>query len=336
MKRSLIIALALLVLVIPLATAAAPFMVGIPTFSITSVVTDDTVTIKTNNYPAGETFTVMMGAYGTLGIGGIVVDTQESGGGGSFSATYDIPAALHGSTRIAIRLESPSSGYYSFNWFWNNTTGGGVPAPAGPIVIPTFSITGVNEDVDVTISTANFPANDTFNVRISAYGTLGVGGILVDTQGSGAGGTFTATYSIPASLAGATRLAIRLESPTTGYYSYNWFWNNNSSGGAGGAYLGPGVIPTFSITGVSKDNAVTIKGINFTTNDTYTVRMGAYGTRGVGGIVADSYATGANGSFTATFTIPAGLLGLTRIAIRLESDSSAYYSYNWFWNANYP
>ena len=85
-----------------------------------------------------------------------------------------------------------------------------------------------------------------------------------------------------------------------------------------------------------QDNEVTIQGINFTTNDTYTVRMGAYGTLGIGGIIVDSYMTDATGSFTATFTIPAALFGSARIAIRLESDTSAFYAYNWFWNNNAP
>jgi len=101
--------------------AVAPAYSGYPTFSIVAVVKDTTVTIQAYNFPPGDTFTVRMGAYGTLGVGGIVVGTQASGSGGSFSTTYDIPAALAGSYRIAIRLESPTSGYYAYNWFYNNT-----------------------------------------------------------------------------------------------------------------------------------------------------------------------------------------------------------------------
>ncbi|MCH7663215.1 MAG: hypothetical protein IH859_05010 [Chloroflexi bacterium] len=334
MKRFRIISLAIVLLVVPLQARAAPGIVGISTFSVTNVVTDVEVTIKTSNFPAGDTFNVRMGVYGTLGIGGILVDTQASGAGGSFNATYAIPAALHGSTRIAIRLESPTSGYYAYNWFWNDVAPA-PPAALAPMLIPTFSITTVNEDVDVSIQTSNFPAGDTFNVRIGSYGSLGIGGILVDTQASGAGGNFNATYAIPPALAGATRLAVRLESPTSGYYAYNWFWNN-ISGGGGIGYPAPGVTPTFSITAVVQDNKVTIYGINFTRNDTYTVRMGAYGTLGIGGVVVASYITDGTGSFTATFTIPAALFGSARIAIRLESDTSAYYSYNWFWNNDAP
>jgi hypothetical protein len=84
-------------------------------------VQDTTVTILTNNFPPNQTFTVRMGAYGTQGVGGTVVATTNSGAGGSFVESYPIPASLAGSTRIAIRLESPQ-GFYAYNWFWNNTT----------------------------------------------------------------------------------------------------------------------------------------------------------------------------------------------------------------------
>lgn len=52
-----------------------------------------------------------MGDYGTYGIGGIQVASVDTGSGGSFSATYDIPGALSGKAQIAIRLET-SNGYY--------------------------------------------------------------------------------------------------------------------------------------------------------------------------------------------------------------------------------
>jgi hypothetical protein len=56
-------------------------------------------------------------------------------------------------------------------------------------------------------------------------GTKGVGGYGAGTYNSGAGGTFTATFNIPSSLAGQKQIAIRMQSPTSGYFAYNWFWN---------------------------------------------------------------------------------------------------------------
>lgn len=215
--------------VLPAPSAAGSTFI-IPTFDIVSVVTDSTVTIKTHNFPANDTFNVLMNTIGTRGIGGTSAGTINSGSGGSFTATFNIPAGLKGLQRIAIRLESPTSGFFSFNWFWNNTSSGiPVTGPtAVPFVIPTFTITAVSANNTVTIKTANFPANDTFNVTMGAFGTRGIGGTSAGTFSSGTGGTQTATFTIPSNLHGLQRIAIRLQSPTSGFFSYNWFWNTTT------------------------------------------------------------------------------------------------------------
>lgn len=121
MKRIIIILSIIALFAIPFpALASKPAYSGYPTFVITAVVKDDSVTISGSNFPANDKFTVTMGAYGTKGIGGIVVETTNSGSGGALSKTYKIPSALKGSYRIAIRLQSPTSGYYAYNWFYNN------------------------------------------------------------------------------------------------------------------------------------------------------------------------------------------------------------------------
>ncbi|HEX9018183.1 MAG TPA: hypothetical protein VF806_03295 [Anaerolineaceae bacterium] len=325
--------------VLPAPSAAGSTFI-IPTFDIVSVVTDSTVTIKTHNFPANDTFNVLMNTIGTRGIGGTSAGTINSGSGGSFTATFNIPAGLKGLQRIAIRLESPTSGFFSFNWFWNNTSSIPVTGPTAtphPFVTPTFTITSVVVDSKVTIQTANFPANDTFNVLMNVMGTRGVGGVKVDTINSGAGGTLTLTFNIPAGLKGQQRIAIRLESPTSGFFSFNWFWNNTSSGiPVTGPTAVPFVIPTFTITAVSANNTVTIKTANFPANDTFNVTMGAFGTRGIGGTSAGTFSSGTGGTQTATFTIPSNLHGLQRIAIRLQSPTSGFFSYNWFWNTTTP
>ena len=67
---------------------------------------------------------------GTRGINGYVVGTINSGAGGSFDATFKIPAELFGSYQISIRLQSGGYyPYYSYNWFYNNTTSGAETAP---------------------------------------------------------------------------------------------------------------------------------------------------------------------------------------------------------------
>lgn len=208
----------------------------IPTFAIVSVTPDASVTIQTANFPANRTFTVRMGAYGTLGINGTVVGTTESGAGGKFTATYDIPAGLKGSGAIAIRMDATSGGYYAYNWFYNSAAAPavtptpaatGIPGTGGYTGFPSFNIQSVVKDTSVTIQTKNFPANTTFTARMGAYGTLGINGTVVGSSESGKGGAYTVTFDIPASLKGAGQIAIRLEA-ANGYYAYNWFYNNTA------------------------------------------------------------------------------------------------------------
>jgi len=210
-------------------SGTTPGYSGIPTFSIVSVEEDAKVTIKTNNFPKDVDFKVLMGQYGTKGIGGTLVTTTNSGDGGVLTLTYDIPAALKGSDRIAIRLEATTGGYYAFNWFWNNdsdATTPTVPVISGYTGIPTFLINAVVEDSTVTVKTNNFPKDVEFKVLMGKYGTAGIGGTLVTTTDSGDGGALTLTYDIPAALKGLDRIAIRMEATSGGYYAYNWFWNN--------------------------------------------------------------------------------------------------------------
>jgi len=74
-----------------------------------------------SDFPSHTDFVVTMGSYGAKGIGGVAVTTIDSEDGGSFVATYSIPQTLRGLKQIAIRLQSPT-GYYSYNWFYNNST----------------------------------------------------------------------------------------------------------------------------------------------------------------------------------------------------------------------
>ena len=58
----------------------------------------------------------------TRGVAGAIVETVTTDANGVLSdTTYAIPDFLQGADRIAIRLQSDASGYYAFNWFYNNT-----------------------------------------------------------------------------------------------------------------------------------------------------------------------------------------------------------------------
>ena len=330
----------------PLAPDAgsAPCCTGIiPTFVITAVERDNYVKIMTDNFPADTTFTVTMGAMGTKGVGGIVVATTYSGTGGRFETTYSIPAALFGSHQIAVRLQSTSSPYYAYNWFYNNNAN----VPGNPPVIipgysgyPTFAITDVVEGVSVTIAGNNFTPNDSFLVRMNWMGTKGIAGVIIETVTTDANGKLSnSTYAIPGFLSASYKIAIRLESPTTNYYAYNWFYNNSTGvtpppPPPPTGYTG---YPTFAITAVQRNNTVSIVGHNFPPNSSFWVRMNWMGTQGVAGVVVETVTTDANGNLSnSSYAIPGFLANSYKIAIQLEGVNSYYYAYNWFYNNNAP
>lgn len=314
----------------------------IPTMSISSVVTDQTVTIQTHNFPANQNFVVTMGPMGSKGVNGIVVATTNSGAGGSFSATYNIPAQLKGSRQIAIRMQtSHTYPYYAYNWFWNNTTGGtgGIPGYTG---IPTFSIVSVEAGKTVSIQTSNFPPNQTFTVRMGPMGSKGVNGVVVGTLNSGVGGVLKATFNIPAQFQTAYQVAIRAETAHANpYFAYNWFYNN-TTGGTGGQPTPPPTTPpppvytgtpTFTVCAVVQNQTVTIRTKDFPPNQTFQITMGPFGSQGIGGYQVGTLNSGAGGQLTATYTLPPQMIGAYRIAIRAQTaHANPFFAYNWFYN----
>jgi hypothetical protein len=312
----------------------------IPTFSIVNVIPDTSVTILTYNFPVNRTFDVLMGPVSTRGIGGIKLKTINSGAGGSFSATFNIPPALYGQYQIALRLENTTgSGYFAYNWFYNNRYGTipTVPATNGK-PIPTIAISQVIQDKSVTVATQNFPANDRFEVLMGYMGSRGIGGIVVDTVSSGAGGSQVYSFAIPIALRGQPQIAIRFQSVTgSDYYAFNWFIN--ASGGSYGWPASPpspgyAGYPTISIQSVVRDQSVDIITHNLPPNDRFQVTMGTIGTRGIGGPIVGTIDSGTEASQTLTFAIPASLYGVRQIAIRIQSvTGSNYYAYNWFYNS---
>jgi hypothetical protein len=138
-------------------------------------------------------------------------------------------------------------------------------------------------------------------------------------------------------------ISIRLESTSSGHFAYDYFKNLEGYSAENpdpvlnlNWKLSTGTHPITNIVSVVEGTSVTVAGSNFTENDEYTVLMGVFGTRGVGGVVVDTYETNDSSSFSATFTIPENLKNLSRIAIRFESVNSPYYAYDWFYNSTYP
>ncbi|NLF50014.1 MAG: hypothetical protein GX577_02650 [Leptolinea sp.] len=241
-------------------TVIEPPYAGTPSFAISEVERDSTVTIVTTNMPLNTEYTVYMGQYGSMGVGGSVSGTGSVTDNGNQRLTFIIPDSLKGSDFVALRLEA-SNGYYAYNWFRNLSTNpaavvssfdGPTPTPVSPLTdesapideeevapvvspnvssdynaVPSFTISSVVKDSMVSIFAKDFPADQTFTVRMGEYGTAAVGGKVISTTDTGKGGDFTATYTIPDELKGSESIAIRMDS-TSGYYAFNWFYNSSS------------------------------------------------------------------------------------------------------------
>lgn len=217
------------------------FSEPIPTIKITAVEPGKRITFVTENYPANQVFTVTMGVFGSKGIGGSIAGSFNSGTGGTMSFSMPIPTELSRLDRIAVRAQtSHLYPYYSYAWFFNQTAGN-TPPPAnqppvnqpGPTAgysgIPTIAITAVQRDKSMTFQTHNYPANQQFTVTMGVMGSKGIGGLVVGSFNSGAGGSMPVTMPIPAQLAGLDQIAIRAQtSHVYPYYSYNWFFNTST------------------------------------------------------------------------------------------------------------
>jgi hypothetical protein len=241
-KIGILMAIAMLaVLVIPVSAAQNKL---VPITSIVSVVQDQSITIRTDYFPANDTFNVLMGLSGTQGIGGILVSKLTTGAGGSILAKFNIPGELVGQQIISIRLESPTSGYYSYNWFYNSTavvvpdysatpyTSTTIPvAPTWRGIqegMPRFDITGVVKGSSVSVRLINYPANRNYAVYLkdgrSAYTTW----YDVAVFNSASGGIFNAgPWNIPAILRYSPQISIKIYDTSRKIFTVNRFDNEN-------------------------------------------------------------------------------------------------------------
>ncbi|MEW5869447.1 MAG: LysM domain-containing protein [Chloroflexota bacterium] len=200
-------------------------------YTVSRIVKDTTVAIQTSNFPSNVKFEAFIGRQSGATVDWVKVADVDSDRGGKFKQVFNIPPAFAGASRLAVRMVQAKKGTTVDRWFNNYDSTIGTGGPGGGWyygTIPTIWIVGVVRNSSVTITTNSFPPGLVFDVLMGPMGTRGVGGYHVGTLNSGAGGTLTATFSIPAPLHGSQKIAIRTQNLATGYYSYNWFWNNTT------------------------------------------------------------------------------------------------------------
>jgi hypothetical protein len=113
-------------------------------YEIRGVTKDKNVTIRTYRFPSYTVYDVYMDESGTTGANGYLVDTFNSGKGGTFSLTFNIPSQLRGESRLVIRVENRKSGAYQTITFKNTTSGSQGSSGGGGSTVPS----GVGRRVD--------------------------------------------------------------------------------------------------------------------------------------------------------------------------------------------
>jgi hypothetical protein len=223
---------------------------GYPIFAVKSVEQGKTVTVITDNFPPGLDFVAMIGKLGKNGEDGTAVGQFNSGEGGAFEATFDIPAAFKDYKDLSIRLVAPKR-YYAYNWFDNS----GAAVTSVPVTSAEVTATPVpstaaeatpapTADANAFVPKAGGPrieilsviAGKTIKVKVSNLHpnleyifTMGPFG-EAETKGKEAGkftsdntGASELSLTIPPGIEDLNLISIIMES--TKGYAFNFFYN---------------------------------------------------------------------------------------------------------------
>jgi len=209
----ILLALILLVLCLPVPVNAAVTV----NFEVIAVKADESVTIRTKDFPIKTKFTVRMDVAGERAVDGIQVAEFDSGKGGKVEATFPIPGELKGKVILAIRMDS-KDGYEAYNWFFNRTM---VLATPDPNRKPEIAFSDVKKNASAVISAKNMPVNTTFTVRIGPAVTFYRDYVHLEKVTSAADGTLKFTAQIPKALQdkNAENIMVRIDGGGTYVYS---------------------------------------------------------------------------------------------------------------------
>lgn len=221
-RFSLVIAVALLLLVTA-PVAAQPNTKGMTT-TIVGVNRNESVYVRLENFPANETFYVLMNHNGTLGLGGYMASKITTNSGGTFYAEFPIPEELSNEDIINIRFENIEGSYDPpFNFFYNDDTNFNAYSGKYPYWdwdeddvtynhlengFPTFTVTAVNAGATITVQTVNFPSDARWAVYMKD-GAMADENWYEITGFTSDGGVQTLTLSIPSDLQYKDKIAIK-------------------------------------------------------------------------------------------------------------------------------
>ena len=227
---------------------------GYPMFAIKSVDQGKTVTVITDNFPPGLDFVAMIGKLGKNGEDGTAVGQFNSGEGGAFEATFDIPTAFKNYNALAIRLVAPKR-YFAYSWFDNSgaavasatvttTEVTATPAPTaaveatpGPTPAPTadanafvpepggprIEILSVVASQTIIVKATNLYPNLEYVFTMGPFGEAATMGKEVGKFTSDNTGAAELSLTIPDGFKDLNLISIIMESSKG--YAFNFFYN---------------------------------------------------------------------------------------------------------------
>jgi hypothetical protein len=217
----LLVLLSLLALLLPQAASAAPLRAITVNFVVLSVKVDESVTIRTADFPVRTNFTVIMGKATNKAVGGEVSTEFNSGAGGKQIFTFPIPEKIKGTGIIGIRIES-KDGYQAYAWFFNQTQTLIVPDAN---LKPELTFSDVTQNTTVTVEATNLPPLTLFRVRVGPHYTfyqnyLSVADVTTDEKGIA-----RFTVKLEKNVKDAEFIGVRLDGASK--YVYAAFSNKN-------------------------------------------------------------------------------------------------------------
>ncbi len=91
-----------------------------------------------------------------------------------------------------------------------------------------IAIVGVDKNRVITVQAQDFPANQTFKIRVGPFVGFFKNFVETGTINSGNGGNFKFNVNLPSEVRDVDKITVRLDSTSTGVYAYNVFTNTTS------------------------------------------------------------------------------------------------------------
>lgn len=187
-----------------------------------------------------------------------------------------------------------------------------------------ISIYGVVQDQTVVIRIHNIPAQLKYEVWLKPSGSSNQNWAKIASRYSDKGGTYLETHTLPDSVTGVSQVDIRITRKSDqSLIASNHFYNHTNgvqpTAIPGSKYSG---YPTIAIVSVNKDKQVTVQAYNLPPKNTFEVRMGKMGTRGVNGVKVASFESGSGGNPLLTYSIPSALLSENKLPYAYRASPS--------------